>query len=266
MTHSKLYLDNVTFVMVNGLNPELSRLSLLETMRLVDFPEIIVWSPTDLEVPGVKWLQVLKDKPDQHDFPFFMWYKLPDILTTDYFLMGNWDAWVINPDMWSDKNYDYDWVGAPWAFVNENEYKVGHGLFRTKKLMKFIGDRPEEFQFCHPEDMGICQHHRPKLEKHGFKWADEALALQFMFDTTRPKDAHSSFMFHASFNFPHVLSFSDLLKRYWLMNQNEYIKDAGHLKRIFSDNPRWHKHFEELIQNYNEDVGSFTKSEFCQPS
>jgi hypothetical protein len=59
--------------------------------------------------------------------------------------------------------------------------------------------RDPEIIETHPEDVAICRQYRPLLEqRHGIRFAPEAVAERFSFESTTPRDV--PFGFHALYN------------------------------------------------------------------
>jgi Protein of unknown function (DUF5672) len=225
----KLRLPDVTLVLIDGTCPELSRLSLEDSMAQVDCSEVLICSPNEIGVAGTRWIKTPKWS-DRLGPSAFIWYELPDLVKTDWMLLTSWDAWVIDSSLWSNEFLDYDYVGAPWWY--NDGLNVGHGLLRSRRLLKFLGAKREAFPLAHPEDDLLSRSYRPALEKHGFRWAPEPVASRFMFECTRPSPNSRHFMFHDSFNFPFVLDRDRLAERLRLMLENPYLQKGNKIAEL----------------------------------
>jgi len=225
----KLYLPDVTLVMIDGTCPELAALSLRDSMAQVDCAAALACSPQDLGVPGTQWIHV-PSWNDRLSASAFIWYELPHLVRTGWMLLTSWDAWVIDRTLWSEEFLRYDYVGAPWWY--EDGLNVGHGLLRSRRLLQFLTDNKETFPLAHPEDTLLSRGYRPALEQHGFRWAPEPLAARFMFECTRPSPHSRHFMFHDSFNFPLVLSGERLAERVRLMRENPYLRRGNKIAEL----------------------------------
>jgi hypothetical protein len=149
------------------------------------------------------------------------------LIKTDFFITLEWDGWVIDPDMWSDEFLQYDFVGAPWWY-EEDELNVGNGLaLRSVQLMRYLADHRNVLPVDTAEDATLCRVYRPVLERHGFKWPTEQVASRFAFECSRPSPDSRHFMFHGPFNFPAVLAGARLKERMRLIEANEYILATG---------------------------------------
>ena len=101
----KVRLPDVTLVLIDGTCPELSRLSLQDSMAQLDCPEVLVCSPYDIDVPGTQWIKT-PNWSDRLGPSAFIWYELPDLVKTDWMLLTSWDAWVIDASLWSNEFLD----------------------------------------------------------------------------------------------------------------------------------------------------------------
>ena len=222
----KLRLPDVTLVMIDATCPELAALSLEDSLDQIEPADVLVCSPVnicDRWIKTPKWSSRLEASA-------FIWHELPYLIETDFMLLTSWDAWVIDASMWSNEFLSYDYVGAPWWY--NDGLNVGHGLLRSRRLMRFLAANRWEFPIGHPEDDLLSRHYRPKLEKRGFRWPSEQIASRFMFECTRPSLTSRHFMFHDSFNFPLVLEGERLAERLRLMRENEYLKGTNKIAEL----------------------------------
>jgi len=250
---SKLYLPDVTLMMVDILCYDMARLSLEDSLRAADYGDVVVFS--DQRIPGIseeiRWVQVPR-WPSSKVFGRWMWSDLADHLKTSHFLLTEWDCWVTNPEMWTDEFLEYDYIGAPW-WTPPGNYNVGNGCgLRSRRLMQYLKDHPTEFfladdqePFQGNDDTTMSIIYRPALERAGFRWADEQLASRLAFEYTRPSLTSKHFMFHDSFNFPQVLEGERLAERIRLMQENTVdAKMPTHLAMLAEQpngDPTWHR-------------------------
>jgi hypothetical protein len=218
----KLRLPDVTLTMIDVQCPELARLALEDSIRDIEFGEVVIFSDVDLAVPGSRWVEVPK-WPSIAEFVKFFWHDLPSHLSTGWMLQIQWDAWVIDASCWSDEFLQYDYVGAPWWYGDG--LNVGNGCaIRSLRLMRFLQQYKNYFPlFSYKEDDILCRTYRPILEKCGFRWAPESCASRYAFECTRPSWSSRHFMFHDSFNFPLVLEGERLAERVRLMRENQHL-------------------------------------------
>lgn len=219
----KLCLPDVTLVMIDVQCHDLARLALFDSMRDVDFGEVIVFCNADLAVPGTRWVEVPR-WPSIAECCKFLWYELPNHISTGWMLLIHWDGWIIDPSCWREDFWQYDYIGAPWC--HDDGFNVGNGnALRSLRLMRFVQQNPDRFPLTtYREDDLLSRSYRPNLEALGFKWAPETVASRFSFECSRPSPFSRHFMFHDSFNFPAVLDNERLGERVRLMRQNPCIK------------------------------------------
>ena len=131
---------------------------------------------------------------DEESYNKFMLYELIDYVDTDFCINVQYDGFIINPDLWTDEFFNYDYIGACWHFMGSKN-NVGNGGFslRSKKLLQEVSklsdydpdnttwhtplqavDRP-----LTPEDWFICYHSYDKLIDKGIKFAPVELARRF---------------------------------------------------------------------------------------
>jgi hypothetical protein len=104
----------------------------------------------------------------------------------------NWAAW--NPQ-W----LQYDYIGAPWWYIDG--MNVGNGGFslRSKKLHFIVGN-DRNITKRHPEDDVICRQYRKHLEGYGLTWAPEEVAREFSIEAYKQSDRQykGQFGFHGN--------------------------------------------------------------------
>jgi hypothetical protein len=218
----RLNLADVTLVMIDVQCHDLARLALHDSMRDIDFGEVVVFCNADLAVPGTRWVPVPR-WPSIAECCKFLWYELPNHISTRWMLLIHWDGWIVDPSCWREDFLQYDYIGAPWC---HDTFNVGNGnALRSLRLMRFLQQNAELFPLTtYQEDDLVSRVYRTRLETSGFQWAPESLASQFSFECSRPSWSSRHFMFHDSFNFPLVLSGDRLNERVRLMRENPSIK------------------------------------------
>lgn len=159
---------------------------------------------TDIHAYNPKFpFEIIKiDKLDgKRGYSQFIIKELDQHVETDFVLITQHDAWVLDEKAWTDEFLEYDYVGAGWLEVDG--YNVGNGGFslRSKRLQHILAT-DEFINPFHPEDATICRLYRPYLEeKYGIKFAPDALADKFSFELREP--IQSTFGFHGKFHKPY---------------------------------------------------------------
>lgn len=163
----------------------------------------------------------------------YCWYRLPSYIKTSHALMVQWDSGIVCPAQWNKKFLEYDYIGAPWGWHGD-AHEVGNGGFslRSRRLMRYLAKRPQEFPLEDPEDDVLCRRYRPSLERSGFRWAPHDLALRFSFERTGFSSIGGHFGYHGIFNWPRVFTAEALQERTVLMLKNKYLNQPKHLTEL----------------------------------
>ena len=99
---------------------------------------------------------------------------------TEFFIVLQYDGFVLNGDYFSEAFLEYDYIGAPWPHFNF--HKVGNGGFslRSKRIMQAVEPLLEPQDFLLPEDVVICRKYRLQIErKTAIKFAPVSVAERF---------------------------------------------------------------------------------------
>ena len=171
----KLNLDVFTLVCVDCLDSLRAKQAIVKSTHKIDFGEVLFFSDKAL-LPSEFYTPVLIHKIDSlASYSSFILNKLDDFIKTQFALIIQWDGFVWNPNAWTDKFLEYDYIGAPWVQHNN---LVGNGGFslRSKKLLSLT----KTLNYSHErEDVSICQEHRDELFKRGIKFAPYEIAYRF---------------------------------------------------------------------------------------
>lgn len=139
----------------------------------------------------------------------YVLYELYRHVDTEFCLLIQDHAFIINSDSWTDEFLKYDYIGAPWPY-RENSYltpfgehiRVGNGGFslRSKKLLEVplkkeipfdctTGDFYKHFNANNfAEDGNICVHNRHLFIDEGCKFAPLELAAKFSYESAVPEN------------------------------------------------------------------------------
>jgi hypothetical protein len=162
---------------------------------------VVLFKVNDIDFSKFKKIgcRIVKDDLDSsyESYNFFMVNRLADHIKTDYVLTVQNDGFIINPSAWSDNNYNYDYIGAPWYNpVGKDDLRVGNGGFslRSKKLIEACKEISKHLdsKLIGNEDMFICQYSKEVLENtYGIKFAPVKLAAKFSVEWhTCPEQNH----------------------------------------------------------------------------
>ena len=119
-------------------------------------------------------------------------FNLPTWFDSDFVLITQFDARIVNPLAWTNDFFDYDYAGAPWIWrIMNPQYMngsydrnclVGNGGFslRSRRLCELLAkDYKDKLPSGEAEDVFICQHFRNELESQGIKFAPYEVAERF---------------------------------------------------------------------------------------
>jgi len=144
------------------------------------------------------------------EYNYYILYHLHKHINTDYVLLVQDHAFIINPDAWRDDFFDYDYIGAPWPYRDRayitpfgEHQRVGNGgfSFRSKKLLevplhKWIPFKVAEMSDFYQmfggnntnEDGNITVHNKHLYEKCGCKIAPIEVAKFFSYESPVPEN------------------------------------------------------------------------------
>ena len=104
--------------------------------KFIDFGEIKIIGNFKFEAPGVKFIS--HDTMTHKEYSKFCLYQLHNYIDTDYCLIFQDDGFPLNPHLWNNHFFNYDYIGTPWPgrlFIDAESNPVGGGGFslRSKK-------------------------------------------------------------------------------------------------------------------------------------
>jgi autotransporter strand-loop-strand O-heptosyltransferase len=246
----KPLIKDTTLITVDGVNPELALKALVYSMRGLRFEGVKLLSfrkPEGFELyeKDIQFVQIPKLSLDGYN-----WFKLKELgnyIDTEWCLSIEPDGFIINPELWDDQFFDYDYIGAPWLkegfgmlpfLTHENQ--VGNSGFslRSKRLIERCKDIPDFEQNQTPkEDVLICRKYRHLFEDMHFAPVDVALRFSFEFES-EDWERKDSFGFHCFYDSKNILAEIDLDKPKHQLPEELQISytDGIHIKNN-SDKP-----------------------------
>lgn len=194
-------LDRVTLILVDTKNHGRATHSLRKSLEQIKPAKTLFFTNIHIDLgPDIEVVQI-PIISSKEEYSHFIIKELWKYITTDFVLVSQWDAWILDGECWEDKFYETDYIGAGWLEIDG--FDVGNGGFslRSKRLMDVVANDPI-ISCYHPEDNVICKIYRPYLEqKYGFKWATAELADKFAFELKAP--VNPTFGFHSWFHRPY---------------------------------------------------------------
>lgn len=224
-----LKLPDVTLVTTAGVCHALARAAMMDSMKGIEFAEVVTFADRPLDVPSERWVKARWE--GSAGAAEFIWHQAHKHIETTHMLYCQWDSWVLRPDLWNSKWLETDYIGAPWP---ENApYVVGNGGFTlwSRRLLRFLAENKGRFPLLRPwEDSRLSRYYRPVLEReHGFRWPTTQEAERFSFEN-RSRLPGGSFGFHAMYNWPKVISEAAMIERLKLFDS--YAKASTTLNRL----------------------------------
>jgi hypothetical protein len=210
MRTETLDLRNVTLCAIDCLNPLLAARALDVCKSHCRFGDTILL--TDKSIDSNSRLALIPALDSKEAYSAFVLKELVKYIGTPWVLLVQWDGYIVNPSMWTEDFFDYDYIGARWPFFQDG-MTVGNGGFslRSTRLMRILAS-DERFgpRAGLAEDTLICRHFRPTLEaEYGLRFAPDHLADRFSVELTDITEL--TFGFHGQFNM-HRLAHDDELR------------------------------------------------------
>ncbi len=126
-------------------------------------------------------------------YSIFMLKSIHKYIDTKYFLVVQHDGWILNPQSWDNKWFEYDYIGPLFnQYDNPPIMGVGGFSFRSKALSEAVSKKYPEWDGTaedaerlqkivggYYEDGAIAIALRPQLEAEGFKFATLEDAAMF---------------------------------------------------------------------------------------
>ena len=197
-------LPSVTLCAVDCLNPALALRALDICALQCNFGDVVFLSDgaSQHELAGCRMIAIPRIG-SVAEYSRFVLKELGRYCNTEHVLLVQWDGYIINPHSWRPEFLEYDYIGAPWGWYQDN-HRVGNGGFslRSRRLLDALRD--EDIVDLEPEDEAIGRRYRPMLEaKYGIRFAPEEVATAFSYETIAPSG--DPFGFHGLFHMWSVL-------------------------------------------------------------
>lgn len=194
-------LDRVTLILADTKYYGRALYSLKKSLTQIRPARTIFFTDVDID-PG-EGIEVIKIPPinSKAEYSRFIVKELYKYIDTEFILISQWDAIVLNGDCWKDEYYDYDVIGAPWLYTDGRNCGNGGGSLRSLKLMTILGADPF-IEITDPEDEITGRLYRRYLEeKYDIRFPSDELADTFSFELRAP--ICKTFMHHSYFHPPY---------------------------------------------------------------
>jgi len=185
--NKKLDLNNVTLVILDCISVDRGLFAVKESLNLINVYETLFFTSLSLQDKLVNTIKI-KECKSRFDYSKFILSELYNFVNTDFVLIIQYDGYVVNPKVWTNKFFEFDYIGAPWL-----DKVVGNGGFslRSRNLLR-VTQSNYDIIFKHSrskgefEDDDICRCNRELLCSNGIKIADYDTARIFSVELEEP--------------------------------------------------------------------------------
>jgi len=216
---------NLTIVVADTAYYNLTKRAIEQTQKITGAEKVLLFSDQNF-YPGCDYIEI--SPIDQVEYNKLILKDIAPHITTDHFMVIQYDGMPINSEHWADEYLQYDYIGAPWPWGSENR-RVGNGGFsiRSRRLAELCLD--ESVVFNPPgygdnnymEDTHICHLYRSFFDQHGMKFAPVNLAKKFSAEI--PGGRFPTYGFHGTLCLPYYLDddhmefyIDNLSERQWM--------------------------------------------------
>jgi len=202
---SKIDLKKITAVCIDGRPYDKERYKRYNVilnffLTNVEFASIQMISTHNPEIKGITYTRIKEFGIS--DYSRFCLHHLSDWVNSEFCLIFQDDGFILNPSLWNDSFYEYDYIGSPWPLYigwPVEGQQVGNGGFslRSKRLLEFTktftGHTTEN------EDTYIISAKRKDIEDGGLKIAPLEIARLFSIENSLDPEHRldTCFGFHA---------------------------------------------------------------------
>jgi hypothetical protein len=191
---SLVLIDTEAYVLANN--------AIQQCMCNFDFDEVIIFTDrvelwpqfTTHRIPRITAID---------DYNNLILRTVPPLIKTSFFIVAQYDGFILRRESFKPAFYDYDYIGAMWP--EYPIFRVGNGGFswRSRKLALAAAEIADFRIPNEPEDIFIGRTIRIALEsRYGCCFADDATATNF--STEQVLTNPESFGFHGVMHLPQV--------------------------------------------------------------
>jgi hypothetical protein len=161
-------------------------------------------------------IPIIKNKAE---YSKFCLVDLNKYISTDFCLTIQHDGYIINPECWTDKFLESDYIGAPWPIEWGYKNRIGNGGFclKSKKFLETSYSIFKDFNFNASlnrsvydisvnEDFLSCNSYYDEMRASGIKFADIEIASLFSIEHPILEMKEKTFGFHGYFTIDRTTS------------------------------------------------------------
>jgi hypothetical protein len=192
-----LNLKNITLAAMSSIDIDKTIKALEYSSKDINFYEVKLISDIAIKHEYIKHEHIDKiTNIEQWNQNIF--FNLTNYINSDYVILIHDDGFIVNADSWRSEFFDYDYIGAPWAYCDNcfitkygEHIRVGNSVsLRSKKLIdipKKLKIPWQKFENNYNEDTQICVHNRQYFLDNGIKFAPLEVAKYFSHETYLPE-------------------------------------------------------------------------------
>jgi len=110
-----------------------------------NFGEVLMLTSEEFNHPIIKQRKIPRIT-NMTDYSLYFIRELYKCFSTNFCMTTHEDGFIVNPDSWTNKFLEYDYIGAPWKFLGtrfrdkNGDPAIGNGGFslRSKKVCEYV--------------------------------------------------------------------------------------------------------------------------------
>ena len=191
-----LILDKVTAIFIDGIGKDTADIRyIIENLSSkISFHSVLHFSVDPIkDIKNVTGLQI--NKMSYGEYNNFCLKNVYPFLQSEFSIWMQPDGFILNPNLWTDEFYNYDYIGSPWPWF---PLHIGNGgfSFRSKKLLYAATKLP---YIENNEDAVICDLARQYFISSGCVYAPLEIGLKWGLEVEIPEqdnNLNNKFGFH----------------------------------------------------------------------
>jgi len=199
------FCENITAVFIDGVGIDLEKIKFIisKLNKKINFYEILFFTPQKCKIKNTLVFQI--NPLTYHEYNNFCLKNVYPFVKTDYTIWMQTDGFILNPNLWTDEFFKYDYIGSPWPWFNKPGGNGGFS-FRSKKLLKSLTKLPYTER---NEDAVICDLARDFLINEGIKYAPINIGVKWGLEediNNQSNNLNDYFGFHGKKHLKNALS------------------------------------------------------------
>lgn len=202
--------SDITLATVAGVNVDAAQHALQRSLSGMQFDRVLLIAsvPPTTADPRIEYIPI--PPLSLRGYNIFMLTRFHQYVETAHALTVHPDGFVLNPEQWSSRWLEYDYIGAPWpeqlkagTYTIDLVNRVGNSGFvlRSKKLLEAVA--PIDLSTLRfpsiLDDLITCHLLYNYLTERGIRFADVETAAAFSIESPMASFGHTiatSFGFH----------------------------------------------------------------------